>query len=157
MAFSSPGKSLGVNVSLTHTTQKHPIGLRVMSNDGTEYVYVKAGEALVATDVVKGVIGTTTPQTAALHLTGVLKTTGITSPVVGACHVDIASGSYGFVVAKGFVTVKLKAEATPGDYVRASDTAASLTMKLETDTIHGICGFCTADVTDGTGSVFLNV
>ena len=77
MAFSSPGKSLGVNVSLTHTTQKHPIGLRVMSNDGTEYVYVKAGEALVATDVVKGVIGTTTPQTAALHLTGVLKTTGI--------------------------------------------------------------------------------
>ena len=158
MAFSSPGKSLGVNVLLTHTTAKHPLGLRVMSNDGTEYVYVKAGEALAVKDALKGVIGTTTAQGPAEHLNGVLKTTAAASPVIGVTTVAIASGSYGFVAAKGYVAVNLVSSGVaPGDYVRSSATAGALTAKGETDTIEGICGFCTADDASNAGSVFLNV
>ena len=88
-------KRLGIDVTVTSTTQQHELGLRVELNNGNQYVYIKAGEALTAGNAVK--LGALATYQTVLH------TTAATTTLVGIVETSIANASYGFICVKGLV------------------------------------------------------
>jgi hypothetical protein len=82
-------KTLGIDPALTHTTQKHELGLIQRGSDGREYVYVVAGSAITAAFPVTLSTGYSVANSASGDF------------IFGVAPVAIASGSYGWVQIRG--------------------------------------------------------
>lgn len=107
-------------------TQHLPIGTRAIDADGNEYLYVKAGGAIAATDAVAA--GSTT------GLSGVVQTanTATGAPWIGVGHAAFANNEYGFIQTRGVASVKT-GNITAGATVIAKTTAGTLNDAAATD------------------------
>ena len=120
-------KDLGINLTLTHTAAQHTLGQRIETSDGGEYVYVVAG-------------GTITAQAPVKIATGWSATISGNGGLVDAvAHVDIASGSYGFVQTRGVAVVDAATDVDAGDLVAwVSDASGRVKEVVSTAAVDAI-------------------
>lgn len=119
--FSAPPAILGIRFTDTYTTQKHELGTVAISEDGAQYRYVKAGEALTAYKPVDYTSAWLANESDAGDL------------FIGVPQVSIASGSYGWVLEKGKGTVMVTASLASGKVLGNFCTAGGLANEtLET-------------------------
>ena len=100
--FSAPPALLGIRLSDTYTTAKHVLGAVVVGEDGGQYRYVKAGEALTAYKPVDYTAAFNAFETDAGDI------------IMGVPQVSIASGSYGWVLEKGVGTLMVTGSLAAG-------------------------------------------
>lgn len=133
------------------TTAKYPLGMTVQANDGTEYTYVKAGEALAAKKFFR-LADQDSP------FDGVLYTDSDESVCVDGCtNVAIASGSYGWVITKGVVegAFILSSAVAAKDLLKPHTVDGQLTLAANTDIVTGKNIRCLVDDTGDLGTVMI--
>lgn len=124
---------LGVDVDTTTASATHELGCRAYGEDGTEWVYVVADEAITQYNAVAVV-----KDFGASKLTKALADAG---SILGVAQVAFASGEYGWVLVRGggndsyFVTCKTGCLPNVGLYTSGTagyldDTSASQTAVL---------------------------
>lgn len=127
----------GISSTTVTTDQQAPLGFpfeNPTANAGTEvWIYVKAEDALSAGQIVMFEDGATAFEVK-LTTAGSLVST---MRVVGVAQHDIASGSYGFVLAKGFGSIK-------------AGNGAALTANTEVTTGGTVTGGTGLDFSAGT-------
>ena len=138
----------GISSTTVTTDQQAPLGFELevpTANGGTEvWVYVKAEDALAAGQIVM-------LEDGASAFEGNLTTAGSlisAMRVVGVAQHTIASGSYGFVLAKGFGSIKagngagltVNTDVTPGG---TTTGGTGLNFAAGTTAPGCIVGFCT--------------
>lgn len=145
-------KLLGVDVTATHTTQQHELGLFVRDG-GKEYRYVKAGGTIGANVAVK------------IATADVATVSGNAGAVDGVSHVAIASGSYGFIQTRGEVVANVEGSLAAGALcsfvadangdIRAAVAVNEGGATSHAAGIHSVRGKCTVAESAGLGTVLL--
>src|SRR5688572_16784668 len=82
------------------TTAYLTIGTRGFDRSGNEYMYVKAGGTIAATDIVKA------GSTEGLEAVVATGTTATGEPFLGVGHAAFADNEYGFIQIHGVASVK---------------------------------------------------
>lgn len=104
--------NIDITQAFTSLPDGHHLGEEVYLPSGQTLVLIKAGAAIAAKEAVK--IGTT-------NLTNVVKTAELVDPIFGIAPYAIASGSYGYVITKGYaVNAKLDTGTLKGDLLQSS-------------------------------------
>jgi len=111
--------AVGTKIAVASTTQEFDLNTIVNGNDGREYLYVKAGEAIT-----NGYLLAVDKDGNAYHATVALGDKGYTPAIA---PVAIASGSYAFVVRRGQEVSSYCKAATPGVPLYIGTTAGQLT------------------------------
>jgi hypothetical protein len=128
--------SVGIAVDTVTTDQQCPLGFQLTVPNGdfglATYVYVKTAGAITA-GAICGQSGTVTP-----YLVIETGAAVAANEVYGAAQVDIASGSYGFILAKGYCPKLLCTSATspaPGQQIASAANGLAVTNALGTDAL----------------------
>jgi hypothetical protein len=152
LKFNSVGPILEEGVSATTQTPSVEVGVRRVYQ-GEEYVYAynAGGAAIDKNWGAKFVTGASGYSVAATALTDVY------SPFVGVVkHVTMLTGDYGWLLIKGFATVKMVTAVT-GDYKQIALGASGLFIEASgTTTLGTACavGFALSHNTGAGGSVY---
>lgn len=104
------GPTLGVDVTAptSATPDFHP-GAKVNTADGGEAIYVLAGAAIAAGDVLQ--ITSTTGSAVGLTTTLAANDTATAGKLIGVAHVAITNGQYGWACLKGIPTAGINVAA----------------------------------------------
>jgi len=155
----------GISSTTVTTDQQAPLGFELevpTANAGTEvWVYVKAEAALTAGKIVMFENAASAYE---VSLTPTALADAVTAPrIVGVAQHDIASGSYGFVLAKGFglITAGNGAVLTANQGVTYGGTTVlgtGLSFTAGTAAPSGMVGHCTvaSTGTGGNATCFIN-
>jgi hypothetical protein len=112
--------NMGVFLANTDTTPIHDLGTISVQN-GNEYVYIRAGSAIALGDVL--VIDTTATD----EPYRLIPTSALNQSIEAIAQVAIASGSFGWVCARGNVVAKVAASTAANVAVGTSATAGTFT------------------------------
>lgn len=125
-------KCLGLDVSATHTTAQHELGLVVAdpANPQNRYRYVQADDAITAYDAVVFDFALGGSGTAA-NAPWIVTRSGDAAKVVGIAQVSIAAGSFGFILIEGEGIVQAETAVAQGDRL-GHYTSASVAGELKT-------------------------
>lgn len=115
----------GVKFSRVDTEQQLPTGTEVLGNDGAMYRYVLAGAAVTANAAV--VLDSAANK--------VINSSAVAQSVRGVAPVAIASGSYGWIVTRGPVTVLGSTGIVAGDYLGTTATAGTVDTLTASSTV----------------------
>lgn len=121
------------SVSSVSTTQKHGLGQRYADKDGNEYIYLKAGEAIAAGDLV-------TFDMVASVLTALksLEANVLKQHFCAVAEIAVASGEYFWATAKKeSVSINALASAA-ADVIYYATTTAGSVDDAGTTRLHGI-------------------
>lgn len=143
-------KRLGVDFSIKHTTQQHPLGSLNYDNKGRKWIYIKAGGTIGAFKLAKA--GAVTDFTSVVIATA----SNAATKVLGMTPLALASGDFAWIVAAGIVeddAVVVSSAVANGDPI-ISDASGQCTIAVETD-INNIIGHCLVDDNDNTGTIYL--
>lgn len=133
-------KLFGVDLSRVSTVAEHVLGTRVVGEDGSEFVYVKAGAALSPTDIVSApdVDGESSPVTAGYAF--------------GVSPVTVPLDSFGWVQVRGPVEAAVAATLAAGAEVSTIAASGALPDRGTGDAVRGVLQ--TAE-SGGTATVYL--
>lgn len=121
-------KTLGIDVTATHTTAQHELGLVVedSANPQNRYLYVRADDAVAQYDAVQLDVAAAGSGSAS-DVPFLVTPSGAADEVIeGIAQVAIAAGSYGFVLVEGSGTVKAAATVVAGAPAVTIATAGTL-------------------------------
>lgn len=126
----------GISTSTVTTDQQAPLGFQLTVPNGdfghATYVYVKTAGAITA-GAICSQSGTATP-----FLVDETGAAVASNEVYGVAQVDIASGSYGFVIAKGYAPKVLctsAASPAPGEQMVSAANGLAATNGLGSDAL----------------------
>lgn len=126
----------GVNVALTHTEARFPLGIIV--DDPVDikqrYRYVRADDAVTVGDAVALDFSAAGSGVAANVPHLVTPAAAVATPVVGVAHVAIAAGSFGFITIEGVVEANVATSVAQGNALASSATAGELREQPSTVT-----------------------
>jgi len=113
---------LGVDVTAVDSTAQHELGSRHELRDGSEYVYVEAGGALAAEDVVTYDVDYSATALAAA------------GNALAVCVTAIGSGSFGWVQVSGSVTASTATGVSAADPISlVTDASGDFVAPIDID------------------------
>lgn len=108
------------------TTATYALGTKAVDTAGNEYTYVKAGATIAQFDPLKF-------NGSALGYDDIRPTSAAQQLVVGAATAAFASAEFGFIITKGFATVKTVVATAAGSLLVTGAVANQLELADATD------------------------